>query len=87
METGAVAGAARPQPCELLPVSSAPQLVVVTSIDNRIIPNRIIFLTIHSSHNFHRCFIGMDSIVLFLIRQDKQDYQDIYLSSSISGRN
>jgi hypothetical protein len=78
-------GAARPQPCERLPVSSAPQLDMVTSIDSRIIPNRIIFLTIHSYSNFHSCFIGMDSIVLFLIRQDKQDYQDIYLSSSISG--
>jgi hypothetical protein len=27
----------------------------------------------------------MESIILFIFRQDKQDYQDIFLSSSISG--
>ncbi len=32
-------------------------------------------------------FVGMDSIIFFLIRQDLQDYQDKILSSSISGRN
>jgi hypothetical protein len=30
---------------------------------------------------------GMDSILLLLIGQDEQNFQDICLSSSISGRN